>query len=86
MYYYLVWLVFSSVITFILYGVDKARARKGAWRVPEVTLHLMALAGGFLGGWVGRSVFHHKTHKGVFTFVLVISTLIHAGIVWWMWN
>jgi uncharacterized membrane protein YsdA (DUF1294 family) len=85
-FYYLIWLAVASVITFVLYGVDKTRAKKGAWRVPEMTLHLMALAGGFLGGWAGRSLFHHKTKKGIFTFVLVISTLIHAGIVWWVWR
>ena len=84
MYYYLIWLATASMILFILYGVDKARSkRKGAWRIPEITLHLLSLAGGFFGGWVGRSVFHHKTKKGIFIFVLLISTLIHAGLVWW---
>jgi uncharacterized membrane protein YsdA (DUF1294 family) len=85
MYYYLIWLAVASLITFVLYGVDKTRAKKGAWRIPEMALHLMALAGGFIGGWAGRPVFHHKTKKGFFTFILILSTLIHAGIVWWVW-
>jgi len=87
MYYYLIWLAAASIITFILYGLDKARSkRKGAWRIPENTLHVMALAGGFLGGWLGRSIFDHKTRKGIFVFILVISTLIHVGITWWVWG
>jgi uncharacterized membrane protein YsdA (DUF1294 family) len=38
-----------------------------------------------LGGWAGRALFHHKTKKGIFTFVLVVSTVIHAGVVWCVW-
>jgi uncharacterized membrane protein YsdA (DUF1294 family) len=85
--YYLIWLAIASVILFVLYGLDKARSRrKGARRIPEITLHLLALAGGFLGGWVGRSLFHHKTKKEIFTFILLISTVIHAGVGWWVWG
>jgi uncharacterized membrane protein YsdA (DUF1294 family) len=82
--FYLLWLAFASIITFILYGFDKARARIHGWRVPEAALHLCALAGGFVGGWMGRSVFRHKTKKGVFVFVLAVSTLIHLGVGWWV--
>ncbi len=83
-YLYWIWLAVASVITFILYGFDKARARAGGWRVPEATLHWMALAGGFAGGWAGRAIFRHKTQKGFFTFVLAISTAIHLGLVYWL--
>ncbi len=81
---YLVWIAIASVITFILYGFDKARAKSGGWRVPEATLHWMALLGGFPGGWAGRSIFRHKTKKDIFTFVLAISTLLHLGLGYWL--
>ncbi|MFC2039123.1 DUF1294 domain-containing protein [Chloroflexota bacterium] len=81
---YLVWLVAVSVLTFILYGYDKAQARKGGWRVKEKALHGLALIGGFPGGWAGRSVFRHKTKKRFFLFVLVISTVIHLGLAYWL--
>ena len=85
MLFYLIWLAVTSIITFVLYGLDKARSkRKGARRMPEITLHVLALAGGFIGGWVGRSLFHHKTKKGIFVFILIVSTVIHAGVVWWV--
>lgn len=81
--YYWVWLAVVSGITFILYGLDKLQSRRGGWRVPEVVLHGLALAGGFPGGWAGRAMFRHKTKKGFFLFVLVVSTMIHAGLVYW---
>jgi uncharacterized membrane protein YsdA (DUF1294 family) len=52
--------------------------------VPEIVLHGFALAGGFPGGWLGRSLFHHKTQKVSFAFVLTVSTLIHLGLVYWL--
>lgn len=76
------WLAVASIITFILYGFDKAMAKWGGWRVPEIVLHGLALSGGFPGGLIGRSVFRHKTQKGVFSFVLVVSTVIHLGIMY----
>ncbi len=81
---YWIWLAIASSITFLVYGFDKAQAKMGSWRVPEVVLHGLALVGGFPGGWVGRSLFRHKTQKGFFALVLVISTLIHLGLVYWL--
>jgi uncharacterized membrane protein YsdA (DUF1294 family) len=81
---YWIWLAVASVITFLLYGFDKARSKNGGWRVPEIVLHGLALVGGFPGGWAGRSVFRHKTKKGIFVFVLVVSTAIHLGLAYWL--
>jgi uncharacterized membrane protein YsdA (DUF1294 family) len=82
--FYLIWVVTASGITFLLYGFDKAQSKNGGWRVPEVVLHGLALAGGFPGGWAGRSIFRHKTKKGIFVFVLVVSTALHLGLVYWL--
>jgi uncharacterized membrane protein YsdA (DUF1294 family) len=73
-----------SVITFVLYGLDKAQSRSKGWRVPENVLHALALAGGFPGGWAGRAIFRHKTQKAIFTFVLAVSTLAHLGLMYWL--
>jgi len=81
---YLIWLAIASVITFILYGIDKSQSKKSGWRAPEVVLHVLALLGGFPGGWAGRSIFRHKTKKISFIFVLTLSTLIHLGLVYWL--
>ena len=72
-----------SVAAFLTYGWDKHRARKGARRVPERTLHLLALLGGFPGAFAGMRVFHHKTRKLAFTAVLVLAAALH-GTAWWL--
>jgi uncharacterized membrane protein YsdA (DUF1294 family) len=83
-YLYLIWLAIASVITFLLYGFDKAQSKRVGWRVPEALLHWLALLGGFPGGWAGRSVFHHKTRKGFFIFVLAVATVVHFGLAYWL--
>ena len=55
-----VWLVIN-LITFILYGVDKRRARKGAWRIPEKTLLAGTWLLGGVGAWLAMRTFRHKT-------------------------
>ena len=81
---YWIWLAIASVITFLLYGFDKAQSKKRGWRVPEVVLHVLVLSGGFLGGWAGRSMFRNKTKKGLFVVVLVVSTAIHLALWYWL--
>ena len=60
----LYYLLGINIITFILYGVDKYKAQKNKWRIPEKTLILFAVFGGSIGALLGIKVFHHKTlHK-----------------------
>ena len=81
---YFVWLAIASIVTFIFYGYDKAQAKRNGWRVPEKYFHWLALLGGFPGGWLGRSVFRHKTRKQSFLVILVISTIIHLVLAGWL--
>ena len=57
-----------SVAAFILMGVDKARARRGAWRIPEATLFLFAALMGGVGGTLGMFFFRHKTKHWYFKY------------------
>jgi uncharacterized membrane protein YsdA (DUF1294 family) len=82
--WYLAWVLAWSVVTFAFYGYDKHQAIAQGLRVPEIVLHLLALIGGFLGGWAGRAYFHHKTRKPVFLVVLVIATLLNLGVFFWL--
>ena len=53
-----------NLLTFIIYGIDKFKAKKAKWRIPESTLLLLALIGGSIGAWLGIKVWRHKTlHK-----------------------
>ena len=62
--YLLICLVVINVIVFFVYGIDKWKAKKSAWRISEAALLLMAALGGSVGAWLGMKVWHHKTlHK-----------------------
>ena len=50
-----------NIITFTMYGIDKLKAKKGKWRIPEAILLLLAIVGGSIGAWCGMKVWHHKT-------------------------
>jgi len=80
---YVVWLISWSIATFIVYGIDKALAQAHFLRAPEIVLHIAALVGGFAGGWLGMFVWWHKVRKTVFWVVLSISTVLHAGIIYY---
>ena len=79
----LYFLLAINVITLILIGVDKLKAKKHWWRIPEATLLIMAGIGGSIGALSGMNLFHHKTmHKkfyiGVPTMLLLqISITIY---------
>lgn len=63
-----IYLAVINVITFIMFGADKARAAKGGrWRISEAALILAALLGGSIGALAGMRIFHHKTKHRKFT-------------------
>ena len=71
-----------NLAAFALMGLDKGRARRGAWRISEKALFLPAVLGGALGGLLGMRVFHHKTKHWYFRFgmpALLIVQVILAG-------
>ena len=77
------YLLLANAVTFITYGIDKYKAKKGKWRISEATLLLMAVFGGSIGAWLGMKAFHHKTmHKKFYIGVPVIIILQIAIMVW----
>ena len=81
----LVWLAVINLLTFIVYGADKRRARKGKWRVPEKTLFLLPLLGGSIGALLGMRVFHHKTKHWYFVWGIPIILLAQTALAAWLW-
>lgn len=77
---YLAYLAGINLVTFGLYGYDKAQAKRGGGRVPELILHCLAILGGALGGLAGQWLFHHKLRKPVFHLILWASLLAHLVI------
>jgi uncharacterized membrane protein YsdA (DUF1294 family) len=73
-----------SVTSFVMYGVDKTAARHGGSRIPEITLHLVALAGGWPGALVGRHVFRHKTRKQPFRTIFWCTVVANCSVLAWV--
>lgn len=71
--YYLV----INIITFLIWGFDKFRAKLQQWRIPEKTLFGLIILGGGVGALFGMTVFRHKTRKPQFKVVSVISVIAH---------
>ena len=60
----LYYLAAINVITFLIYGIDKWKAKKNKWRISESTLLMLAVIGGSVGAWIGMKTWHHKSlHK-----------------------
>ena len=59
-------LIAVNFLAFAAFGIDKARAETGAWRISEGTLLRLAVFGGTPGAYAGRAVFRHKTRKQPF--------------------
>ena len=78
----LVVIAVMNVVSFALMGIDKRRARRGAWRISEKALFLTTACFGGLGGVLGMKVFHHKTQhwyfRAFFPLLLVLQTAILA--------
>lgn len=83
------YLVGINLITFLFHGYDKRQSLKNQQRVPELTLHIMALLGGTPSAFLGQLFFRHKTKKLRFRIVFLVIVLIQAGLglcYWCYWR
>ena len=74
------YLLAINAITFIVYGIDKYKAKKAKWRISEATLLLLAVLGGSVGAWVGIKVWHHKTMHKKFKYGIPAILLIQIAL------
>ena len=79
-----VWLIAINLVTFAVYGADKRRARRGAWRVPEKTLFLLPVLGGSVGALLGMRVFRHKTKHWYFVWGVPAILLAQLALAVWL--
>ncbi len=81
---YALWVFLAAnVVAFCAYGVDKWKAARGRWRVPELWLLGFAVPLASPGAWAGIKTFRHKTRKPSFLWKLVVLTLLQVGAVSW---
>ena len=74
-----------NLLVFMIYGIDKSKAKRGAWRIPEKYLLSFAFLCGGFGAWLAGVTFHHKTRKWYFKtvwFLGIVTTLVVLYLIW----
>ena len=74
------YLLAINAVAFIVYGIDKYKAKKAKWRISEATLLLLAVLGGSIGAWMGMKVWHHKTINKKFKYGIPAILLIQIAL------
>ena len=75
------YLLAVNITSFLLYGIDKYKAKKGRWRISEATLLLMAVIGGSIGAWAGMRLWHHKTMHKKFKYGIPLIIIMQVALV-----
>ena len=76
----LVWGLLANILTLAIYGVDKMAARNAWRRVPESTLLVFGVVGGWGGAIAGQQIFRHKTQKQPFKTYFIISVIVSISV------
>ncbi len=88
--FFLIYILIMSIVTFIVYSVDKVKATKNKWRIPEKTLLIFSVIGGVYGALIAMYKIRHKNRKMLFivtnwTFAVVyiiVGTLVAVNFGW----
>lgn len=72
-----IYLIVMNILGILLMGIDKAKAKFHAWRIPEKTLFLCSILGGSLGTWAGMYIFRHKTKHWYFVIGMPLIFILH---------
>ncbi len=80
------YVIMMNIVSFALMGIDKYKARKKAWRIPEATLFLFAVFGGSPGSILGMFFFHHKTRHWYFLYGLPLILIIQLAGIYLLWQ
>ena len=75
------YLLAINIATFLLYGIDKYKAKKNQWRISEATLLTMAAIGGSIGAWAGMRLWHHKTMHKKFKYGIPLIIIMQIALV-----
>lgn len=85
-----IYLTAINILLFALMGIDKYKAKRGLWRIPEKTLFGLAIAGGSVGGILGMRVFRHKTRHNSFKYgfpaILAAQLALVGSVMYLFWN
>ena len=76
------YLVIINIVTFVVYGIDKWKAKRGNWRISEATLLMLAVIGGTIGALLGMKVWQHKTMHLKFKYGLPLILLAQIALIY----
>ena len=80
----LFYLIVINVGTFFLYGIDKWKAKRARWRIPESVLLGMAAIGGSVGAWLGMRIWRHKTLHAKFRYGVLAMLVAQVAVLVWI--
>ncbi|MBH8569119.1 DUF1294 domain-containing protein [Microvirga sp. STS02] len=78
-------LLFFNLLCFLLFALDKRKARRNQRRIAEKTLHLATLPGAAPGAWAAVLLLHHKNRKATFWSVTLMLTLLQGAVIYFTW-
>lgn len=78
--HFILYIIIINVVTFCLYGVDKHRAKRKMWRIPEAVLLLFAIIGGSIGAGMSMHFYRHKTKHKKFAFGVPIIFILQVAV------
>jgi uncharacterized membrane protein YsdA (DUF1294 family) len=81
----ILYFIIINLVSFVVMGLDKHKAQKRQWRIPESTLFVLALIGGSVGSILGMRIFHHKTRHWYFVYgmpaILIVQIILVLALV-----
>ena len=80
----LYYLIVINIVTFLIYGIDKRKAKQGSWRISEATLLILAVIGGSIGALLGMKVWRHKTMHKKFKYGLPLILLAQIVLIYFI--
>ncbi len=81
---FIIYIILINLITFSVFGIDKLKAVKNKWRIPEKILFLFSIIGGSLGGLLGMYTFRHKTQKPAFKFGIPVILILQIVLIYFI--
>lgn len=80
------YIILVNLIGFLLMGIDKRKAIKHAFRIPEATLFIIAIIGGSLGSIAGMYLFRHKTRHWYFVYGMPLILMLQIALILFVLN